>query len=1549
MKNLRRRNGRTDSVNPLNGRATLGRLLRAEALEQRQMMAGDVDSTPHHNSWYGKDVNNDLRVTPMDALVVLNELNRGGIRDLAGEQVQPSKFVDVNGDNKISALDALQVINALNRGSGEDVPVVEVMLGLTDDAGVSLLNSGTRTADLSVGDIVNLEVLYDDKRLFGGGLGLFTVYTDILTSQADVLEPLITETQVLSLTENFVDSRAGSVKISQAGTTTTATIPFAEIAANPAGAIRTAIINNFGYTSDEIFTSLETREPRDVANGKPIGDPFDIYIRFLGDRFIDTDVPDFSIDASGLTGANGVPLVNPVVGSARQIDPKLPDGTINPVAVGFSLDTRSRTGGGQNIYTNVRSGSFNDDPTDSVQDGFSNIGATGQLNAGGLPSILGSTPFVLPFEAFSIRARVKKAVENLQVSINIPLENANETVLVIYGNRPDGTPGDERGLSPAEVVVDADGTVTINVSEDVTARADTLAINEDTPGNVDVLANDANKGTAPLTLVSATNGANGTTAIVSGQVRYTPAANFFGTDQFTYTVRNGDNKTAVGTVAVTIASINDLPTAQDFQISVSEGVERVLASTEFTSRSNPGPANENQTATLSNIITTGIRGTAVLNNDGSVTYTAPTGYNGPDSFQYVMTDGIATVTATVSITVLDKNDPPIANGDSLAVTEDTPKSFTSAELLANDTPGPANEVAAGQTVTLVSIAQTGSAGGTISGTGGNFVYTPPVNFFGAAADTFTYTITDGEFTAVGTVTVNIAAVNDAPIAVNDPSITVDELTQNNELDVLGNDSAGPREDATQTIKIARIVTAPTGGTATVNAAGTAIIYTPFDTFTGTDSLTYVIMDSENAESNVATATIEVVPVIRPRARRDNFTVAEDSAATTFNITSNDLPNDGATVTLQTVATIPVAQGTLVKQGNSVVFTPAADFNGNVIFTYTISDSSNPVIDTPEEIAASTGTVTISVTAVNDPPVFTADATVAATEDTLLTIVGSTLLINDLPGPSNESTQTLSVTAAASTSAQGGAVSLSGGTLSYTPRADFNGLDSFTYTITDSEGASIGGTVTVNVAAVNDAPVLSLATNLSVAEDTTLNLAPSAVLGTSQPGPATATDESTQTLTIISVGTNGTTTKGGTVALVGGQVSYRPAADFFGTAAASDSFTVTVRDSGGATSVGTVSVSVTPVNDPPTVGSPALIAFNKSVATFTPSQLLVGATAGPANESEQTLSVTGAAAIAGSTKGTVVFNTNGSVTYTPLADFKGTDSFRITISDGALTTTGTVFVGVKEFQPSTIKGSVFIDFIESLSNQVRNGKQDANEPGVQAAKVTLVSAASENVTGVAINHTLLTDIDGHYEFTNVPPGAYHIVYSAPTNIYDGADSAGNFGDSDSVENQFTFNIAQPGGFAAVDYNFTAYGYSGRSDNATDLLVSSYMRGNPELARETNNGLMGAKAYVDSSGSTKWFVGGDGFDGVRFGEINLDSDATRASLSVVMEDGTILTGIIPANRMIKLRDGADGYVVQIFGSLSSFGLLPDGSIDDNEFGLMRYQESVDSFFGQEEDVV
>lgn len=1561
MKSFRRRFRRTGSSSPSGSRASLSRALRAESLEARQLLAGDFLAS-HHNYWSGKDVNDDFKVSPLDALVVINDLNRSGARDLTGVSVESGRYLDVNADGKVTPIDALQVLNALNRGEASNHELMELYLGLTDDEGNSLLEPGTRTANLSVGQVANIEVLYDDLRIFDE-IGAFTVYADILTSQAGIIEPLLTETQVLQISENFVDSTGGSAVLegfTLAGDAKTATIALADLARSPAGAIRTAMINSFGYSEAQIATSQETRLPRvvDQDTGEVLepGEPFRINVRFLGDEFVDQDVPEFSLDLSGLITKTG----EPVTSQSSEIRPRLANGSYNPAAVRLNLDTRSRTAAGEMIYADALVASFNNDPTDDIPDGFvgfttqtdqdgnvtitrNGVGGAGPLNANGLPAVLKSDTFTQPFEAFSIRVRAVAPTDDLTLSLDVPVDSIGETPLVLYGR--------ETALPADRVLIDDDGRIFINVVERVSAVADALNINEDATGTVNVLANDGNLGSGPLTIRSVSNPPNGTATFSGGTVTYTPDRDFFGTDTFTYVVENGDGDTGLGTVTVKVASINDPPTASDFNITVVEGTQRTLSANAFASRSSAGPANEGQTPTLTRV-GDATRGSVVLNGDGSVTYTAPSGFDGDASFTYTISDGVATVTATVNVLVTDKNDPPVAGDDTFDAVEDTPRTFTEEEflgfLLDNDVPGPPNEVANGQQVALVDGDLTGSAGGTlVQNADGTFTYTPPANVFGTAAETFTYSITDGELTGTGTVTINIGAVNDAPIAANDQLI-VDELTTDNVLDVLGNDSAGPREDSNQSVRIASITPgSDINGKARISDDGKSILYTPDSTFVGTATLTYVIRDSENEASQSATVTIEVVPVIRPRAIDDQVTVGEDSGQTRIPIIANDLANEGASVTLKTVGTIPAARGSLVRDGNAVLFTPAANFFGNVTFTYTISDTSNPEIDTADEIAAATGSVTITVTAVNDPPTFTADEARGGTEDTPLVIPAATLLSNDRPGPANENSQTLSISAVAGTSAKGGTLVLDGGSINYTPAADFNGTDTFTYTIRDSAGGTATGTATVVVDAVNDRPILSLATNLSVAEEGTLAVAPATVLGTSRPGPATATDESSQTLSISAVGTSGATAEGGTVSInSSGQVVYKPAENFFGT----DSFRVVVRDSGGATTTGTLTVRVTPVNDPPEVGDPPLIAFSTGSATLTSGQLLAASTVGPDETGQpgQQLSVIGARATA-ATEGTIKFNGDGSVTYTPRDGFVGIDTFEITVSDGELTTTALVTVDVQEFQPSTISGAVFFDYIESVDNPVRNGSRDANEPGLEMGRVRLVSGASQNVTGAAIDHTLVTMADGSFAFGNVPPGTYRLQFDVPTMIVDGPDFAGAAGDLDSLENQFTIQIAEPGGVAASDYNFTVLASSGRAGSSLDLLVSSYLRSNPEAAADSNQGLRGATAVLDANGATQWFRAAEGFDGVRFGEININASGDHASLSVVMEDGSVLTGMIASDRIVLLRDRSGHTVVQIFGGLDSFDLVADGSLDVSEAGLLSYQSAVDIVLGQSDSVM
>src|SRR5439155_1405362 len=146
---------------------------------------------------------------------------------------------------------------------------------------------------------------------------------------------------------------------------------------------------------------------------------------------------------------------------------------------------------------------------------------------------------------------------------------------------------------------------------------------------------------------------------------------------------------------------------------------------------------------------------------------------------------------TVSITVTNVNDAPVANNDSAAANEDSADNFI--DVLANDTDNdnlPPIAANAGLIVIGVGPASHGAAAFTSSGV----TYTPAANYYGS--DTFSYTITDPTgLTSTATVNVTVTNVNDPPVANNDAA-TVAEDSLSNAIDVLANDTdldnlAGP--------------------------------------------------------------------------------------------------------------------------------------------------------------------------------------------------------------------------------------------------------------------------------------------------------------------------------------------------------------------------------------------------------------------------------------------------------------------------------------------------------------------------------------------------------------------------------------------------------------------------------------------------------------------------------------------------------------------------------------------------------------------------------------
>jgi hypothetical protein len=604
----------------------------------------------------------------------------------------------------------------------------------------------------------------------------------------------------------------------------------------------------------------------------------------------------------------------------------------------------------------------------------------------------------------------------------------------------------------------ATAAVNVNVSpanDPPVTSDDSATVGEDSGASpIDVLLNDS---FAPdvgetLTITGVTQGASGTVSITGGGtgVTYTPNANFFGADSFTYTISDGNGATAIATVNVNVTPANDLPVANADSATVAEdsgaNTIDVLANDSIL-------PDVGETLTVTGV-TQGANGTvAILGGGTAVTYTPNTSFAGADSFTYTISDGNGgTATSTVNVNVTSANDPPTANNDSATVAEDSGASTI--DVLVNDLIAPD----VGETLAIIGITQ--GANGTVAITGGGTAvsYTPNGNFFGA--DSFTYTISDGNGgTATATVSVTVMPENDPPQAIGDLA-SIAEDSGASTIDVLLNDSIAP--DVGETLAITGM-TQGANGTVAITGGGTTVTYTPNANFVGADSFTYTI-DDGNGGTATAIVSVNVTPTNdRPVANDDAATVAEDSGASTIDVLLNDSILPDAAETLTVTGVTQGANGTvaIIGGGTAVTYTPSADFFGADSFAYTISDGNG---------GTATATVSVTVTPADDLPVANADA-YAALEDTPLAFGAPGVLANDAglgDGP-----LVLTVVGAP----VGGSVVLNNdGSFTFTPTPNFTGAASFQYQVQDADGDTVLGDVAITVSAVNDAPVLDLDAN-----------------------------------------------------------------------------------------------------------------------------------------------------------------------------------------------------------------------------------------------------------------------------------------------------------------------------------------------------------------------------------------------------------------------------------------------------------------------------------------
>jgi len=257
------------------------------------------------------------------------------------------------------------------------------------------------------------------------------------------------------------------------------------------------------------------------------------------------------------------------------------------------------------------------------------------------------------------------------------------------------------------------------------AQPDVASIPEDMPVTITVLANDTDSDNPLGTPTVSTAPTHGTTMVNgNGTITYTPNPNYFGPDQFIYTLCDPQPLCDTALVKITVTPVDDAPFAQpDVATTPEDNPVTITVLANDSDIDNPLG-----TPTVSTAPTHGM---TTVNGDGTITYTPNPNYSGPDQFIYTLCDPTPLCdTALVKITVTPVNDAPLAEPDVATVPEDNPVTIT---VLTNDS-DPDNPLGAPTVSTAPTHGMT-----TVNGDG-TITYTPDPDFVGP--DTFIYTLCD---------------------------------------------------------------------------------------------------------------------------------------------------------------------------------------------------------------------------------------------------------------------------------------------------------------------------------------------------------------------------------------------------------------------------------------------------------------------------------------------------------------------------------------------------------------------------------------------------------------------------------------------------------------------------------------------------------------------------------------------------------------------------------------------------------------------------------------
>ncbi len=836
---------------------------------------------------------------------------------------------------------------------------------------------------------------------------------------------------------------------------------------------------------------------------------------------------------------------------------------------------------------------------------------------------------------------------------------------------------------------------------------DSFTINEDQTLRNTVMSNDFdpdNQGgnTPQQTLVASViePPSNGTVTLQSsGTFVYTPRANFNGSDSFIYQIKDDLEGIAEANVIITIRAVNDAPVAVNDSYNVNEDNQLIVPASGLLSNDTD---IDNDTLSVNPVARVAPQfGQLAIASNGGFTYTPDNNFSGTDTFVYALNDGSVNPlpTAQVTINVAAVNDPPAAQNDNFVSDED---STVQGNVLNNDVDA---DIGNGDKTAELAVSQlTSPTNGTLNlNAQGEFTYVPNSNFFGN--DGFNYRITDSAgATSDAQVSFTINSVNDTPTAEDDIySINEDEtLSVPASTGILANDSDPDLDDS---LSFSELSNSPLHGTVNIAADG-SFNYTPLANFNGLDSFTYIAKDDAGA---TATGTVEITVFPIPDAPiiENESAEAISGEAVEIDVLSNDINLDGENSEL-TLISASALNGTVAisQSGKSIAYTANSEFEGTDTISYSVQHTPQNT-DTGEKGLISSGTVTVTVLLPNDPPI--------ANEDSISLEEDATATINVLGNDTDPDNDPLTVIEAIASS---GTVTINAdNTLEYAPEANFHGNVTINYSIKDSRDHVASSLVNITITPVNDAPVVN-DDDATTLEDTavTINILSNDI------------DVDNDSLTITSL----VATNGNAETTSDQQVIYTPTENFNG----EGTINYIVSDGQGGIASGKVTITITPVNDPPVANADTESTIENVAITISPLSNDSDVENDPLSIGSATVDI-----------GSVSLSGNTQIIYTPPSVYQGTAQINYSAIDGNGGTAGgiiTVTVIASNQSPSVTADSYVINSINALVSvpaSVGVLENDSDPEGVTLTASVLSSPAN------ASSFTLNSDGSFNYQHDN----------------------------------------------------------------------------------------------------------------------------------------------------------------------------------------------------------